>query len=41
VGQLGGGGRGVLFGQIRAQLRHVNIEPELVEDGGHSGLHFL
>ena len=39
--QLGGRGRGLLFGHVRAQLRHFNIEPELVEDGGHSGLRLL
>ena len=39
--QLGGRGRGVLFGHVRAQLRHFNIESELVEDGGHSGLRLL
>jgi len=38
VRQLGGRCRGVLFGHVRAQLRHFNIEPELVEDGRHSGL---
>ncbi|PYR69654.1 MAG: hypothetical protein DMF88_05275 [Acidobacteria bacterium] len=38
VCQLGGGGRGVLFGHVRAQLRHFNIEPKLLEDGRHSGL---
>ena len=39
--QLGGRGRGVLFGDVRAPLRHFNIETELVEDGGHSGLRFV
>jgi hypothetical protein len=41
VGQLGSRGHGVLFGHVRAQLRHFNIEPELVEDGRHSGLRLL
>jgi DNA-directed RNA polymerase subunit beta len=41
VRQLGGRRRGVLFGHVRAEVRHFNIEPELVEDGGHPGLRLL
>jgi hypothetical protein len=41
VRQLSGRGRGFLFGHVRAQLRHFNIESELVEDGGHFGLGML
>jgi hypothetical protein len=41
VCELGGGGSGLLFGHVRAQLRHVNIKSELLEDGSHSGLRLL
>ena len=39
--QPGSRGRGVLFGHVRVQLGHFNVEAELVEDGGHSSLRLL
>ena len=41
VCELGGRDRGVLLGQVRTQFRHVDIEVQLVEDGGHSCPCFL
>lgn len=41
VCQPSGGSRGVLFRYVRAQLRELNIKPELIEHGGHPFPHLL